>query len=208
MELDELKKSWNVLNEQLQKEPVTDEKQLTALIASYKKSAHGSLMRLTILQRLSLGIGALGLIILLLIWLLMPTFGFNEHTQMKIAALLAFIAVSIMAGLWWDWKTFRWSKSIRVDEMSVADVSLRTTTLRRWTGYEVIAISLWVVIFNSLYYWIMEYHLAPIAVQAVFITCIVLVDTLVIYFFYKKMVYKHLNNIKKNIEELKDICTE
>ena len=25
---------------------------------------------------------------------------------------------------------------------------------------------------------------------------------------YKKVIYKHLDNIKKNIEELKDICTE
>ena len=29
MELDELKKSWNALNEQLQKEPIADEQQIT-----------------------------------------------------------------------------------------------------------------------------------------------------------------------------------
>lgn len=32
MELDELKKSWNALNEQLQKEPIADEQQITELI--------------------------------------------------------------------------------------------------------------------------------------------------------------------------------
>ena len=31
MELDELKKSWNALNEQLQKEPIADEQQITCL---------------------------------------------------------------------------------------------------------------------------------------------------------------------------------
>ena len=36
MELDELKKSWNALNEQLQKEPIADEQQITELIAGYK----------------------------------------------------------------------------------------------------------------------------------------------------------------------------
>lgn len=37
MELDELKKSWNALNEQLQKEPIADEQQITIeLIAGYK----------------------------------------------------------------------------------------------------------------------------------------------------------------------------
>ena len=35
MELDELKKSWNALNEQLQKEPIADEQQITELIAGY-----------------------------------------------------------------------------------------------------------------------------------------------------------------------------
>ena len=36
MELDELKKSWNALDAQLQKEPIADEKQIKELIASYK----------------------------------------------------------------------------------------------------------------------------------------------------------------------------
>lgn len=35
MELDELKKSWNALNEQLQKEPIADEQQITELIAGW-----------------------------------------------------------------------------------------------------------------------------------------------------------------------------
>lgn len=39
MELDELKKSWNALNEQLQKEPIADEQQITELIAGYKVHA-------------------------------------------------------------------------------------------------------------------------------------------------------------------------
>ena len=34
MELDELKKSWNALNEQLQKEPIADEQQITELPAT------------------------------------------------------------------------------------------------------------------------------------------------------------------------------
>ena len=36
MELDELKKSWNALDAQLQKEPIADEKQIKELIANYK----------------------------------------------------------------------------------------------------------------------------------------------------------------------------
>ena len=36
MELDELKKSWNALDAQLQKEPIADEQQIKELIANYK----------------------------------------------------------------------------------------------------------------------------------------------------------------------------
>ena len=83
MELDELKKSWNALDAQLQKEPIADEQQIKELIANYKTNTRHSLGRLVFLQRFSLGIGAVGLAIILLIWLLLPTFGFNEHLQNK-----------------------------------------------------------------------------------------------------------------------------
>ena len=58
MELDELKKSWNALDAQLQKEPIADEKQIKELIANYKTNTRHSLGRLVILQRFSLGTGA------------------------------------------------------------------------------------------------------------------------------------------------------
>ena len=97
MELDELKKSWNALNEQLQKEPIADEQQITELIAGYKANTRKSLGRLVVIQRFSIGMGAVGLAALLLIWLLLPTFGFNEQLQGKIVALLGFIAISTVS---------------------------------------------------------------------------------------------------------------
>ena len=110
--------------------------------------------------------------------------------------------------MWWDWKTYRWNKNTRIDEMGVAEVSRRMTTFRQWTRYEVMGISIWIILFNILNYWVMEYHLAPASVQALLITLFVVFDALIIYILYKKVIYKHLDNIKKNIEELKDICTE
>ena len=43
MELDELKKSWNALDEQLKKEPIADEKQIAGMIAEYKANARKSI---------------------------------------------------------------------------------------------------------------------------------------------------------------------
>ena len=97
MELDELKKSWNALDAQLQKEPIADEKQIKELIANYKTNTRHSLGRLVILQRFSLGTGAVGLAVILLVWFLLPTFGFNEHLQNKIILFLIFITVTILS---------------------------------------------------------------------------------------------------------------
>lgn len=54
----------------------------------------------------------------------------------------------------------------------------------------------------------MEYYLQPVIVQVTLISILTIFDILIIYFIYKKMIYKHLDSINKNIEELKDICTE
>ena len=55
MEWDELKRSWNALDEQLKKEPIADEKQIAGMIAEYKANARKSIGRLTGWQRFSIG---------------------------------------------------------------------------------------------------------------------------------------------------------
>lgn len=208
MELDELKKSWNALDEQLQKKTIADKKQIEELIAGYKAKTQKSMGRLVIIQRFSIAMGALALLIILLVWLSLPAFGINENTQSKMTVFLLFLTASILAGMWWDWKAYCWNKATHVDNMSVAEVSRRMTVFRRWTQYEVVGISVWIVLFNALNYWMMEYHLEPIGRQVLLIVFLAVINVAIIYFLYKKLIYKHLDNIKKNIEELKDVCTE
>lgn len=57
-------------------------------------------------------------------------------------------------------------------------------------------------------HWLMGDYMLPLGVQAVLLICYIIWDVILIYFIYKRLIYKHLDNIKKNIEELKDICTE
>ena len=128
MELDELKKSWNALDEQLKKEPIADEKQIAGMIAEYKANARKSIGRLTGWQRFS-------------IWLLPSIFQINEEWQPKINTLVIFVGISILLGIWWDHKNYRWIRNTKIDEMPVAIVSKRMASFRRWTRYEIIAIS-------------------------------------------------------------------
>ena len=50
MSLDELKKSWNALDEQLKKEPIADEKQIAGMIAEYKAAGRKDELRDAIRQ--------------------------------------------------------------------------------------------------------------------------------------------------------------
>ena len=58
------------------------------------------------------------------------------------------------------------------------------------------------------YFWVMGYHQAPPATQVLVIALLAAADILIIYILYKKVMFKYINDIRKNIEELKDICTE
>ncbi|MCI1682199.1 MAG: hypothetical protein LKI39_06535 [Bacteroides sp.] len=208
MELDELKKSWNTLNEQLQKESITNDEQVIELITRYKDNANKSLKCLTGWQRFSITIGIVGILVLSLIWILPSLFHISEECQSKINVLTIFIGISILGGIWWDCKNYIWIKNTKIDEMPVSVVSKRMLQFRQWIKAEIITISAWIIVFNVVYYWAMNFNKASIAVQAILIGIIVLGDVVIIYFLYKKIAYKHLDNIKKNIDELKDICSE
>ena len=208
MELDDLKKAWTALDKQLQKTPVTDKKQLAELITAHKANMHKSLNSIYSVQRTSVIIGII--VVLLMLGAAFEVNSGIKDEQIRVKALffIIFMTVTVISGLWWDIKSYRWGKSIHVDEMPVVEVSRRITVFKRWTKYEMIAICIWAVLFNILYYWLMDFYHAPALMQVLIIASFILCDILIIYLLYKKFLFRHLNNIDKNIEELKDICTE
>ncbi|WP_101545311.1 hypothetical protein [Bacteroides cutis] len=209
MELDELKKSWNVLDAQLQKEPIADEERIKELIAGYKANTRVSMGCILNSQRFSLIIGVVVILLAIVAAIIfLPNIVENEKWINKLYIIGGFIVISIIVGFWWDWKTYQWNKKTEIDKMSVAEVSRRMTIFRSWTRTEVWITAIWAVLFTILFYWVMEYYLQPVIVQVTLISIFTIFDILIIYFIYKKMIYKHLDSINKNIEELKDICTE
>ena len=208
MNLEELKKSWNTLDQQLQKEQIANGKQIKELIEGCKSGTKRSISRILGLQRISMVTGGIVLLLLGVALIVMPVVLDDSDMRARISLFLLFIGVSIVIGIWWDWKTYRWNKQTHIDEMSVAEVSRRMTTFRQWTRNEIIALCIWVVVFNAFNYWVMGYHLKSIGTQVVIISAFTAIDILIICILYKKGIYQHLDNIKKNIEELKDRCTE
>lgn len=208
MELDELKKAWKAPDAHLNRTPLASEEDIERLIAAGRASTRKSLGSLSLMQRISLFVGGILLLLLVPLWALMPDFPEGRLSQERFGLLLLFIGISIVAGLVWDWKTHLWIRKTRIDEMSVVEVSRRMAIFRRQLRNEMIAICIWVVIFNALNFWVMGYHLAAPFTQILVIALLLVLDALIILVLYKKVLYKYLNDIHKNIEELKDICTE
>ena len=95
------------------------------------------------------------------------------HLPLYATDALIFLAVTLIAGGGWDWRTYRYMQQTRVDLLPIAEVSRRIVKLRLWTRQEVAAISLWVLLFGGIYYWAMEFYRLPTTVQAVIIVILV-----------------------------------
>lgn len=205
MELDDFKRSWNALDKQLQKENIVDEKQIAEFIAKYQSGAKKGIHRINCWQRFSVLIGIVAIIILVGVLIIAPSMLLDIMVQPKSAVMAVFIGLTLLFGMWWDIKTYRWSCATKVDEMPVVTVIERINTFQRWIKYEVVAISVWSIIFVGLYYWLTECYKLPALVQTVLIALFVFLVSIVIYFIYKKMIYKNLDRIRRNLNELKEL---
>lgn len=208
MELDELKQSWEALDKRLQRQAVTDDRQIEKLIAGYKANAGKNLKNMYRLQRISVITGVVVVLFTIVAALTIYQEVENPQVRTKAFAALGFMAATFMAGLWWDTKTLKWCRAIRVNEMPVVEVSRRITVFRQWMRYEVWAVGVWAILCNALCYWLMKLYDASALLQTAYIAIMVIIDILIIYLLYKRLLFKYVDKIHKNIEELKDICTE
>ena len=102
MNLEELEKSWDMLDEELDKKALVDEQEVAKLISSGKADAQRKLGRLSLVQLLSLCVGGGLLLLLILAWILVPDFmGARDGITKRLIILLAFLAASLIAGVLW-----------------------------------------------------------------------------------------------------------
>lgn len=208
MELDELKQSWNALGNSLPQHPLMDEKKIAELLERYRKRTGKSLRSLVGFQRFSLVVGGLAMLACIVIGCVISTQIEEKSLQSKAYALLLFFAATMVTATWWDYKTYRWTRAIAVDEMPVAEVNRRMIIFRHWMRYEVWAICFWAILFDLLYCWAIEAFQYGIWACVGIIGFLISFEAIVIILFYYAVIYRHLNNIKRNIEELDDVCTE
>lgn len=207
MELNDLKKSWSTLNKQLQEREIVDEKQIEILIAKYQSTIKKGLTWLSDIQKISLIVGiaaACGLAVALVIH---TRFFTVMHFSAKEIVMASYVTLTLLGGFFWDWQTYAFSRSIRVYEMPTVEVIRIVNKFKEKIKFELIIVCIWLLIFISLYFWVQEYYNQPLTVQLAFVLGSLTLVGVAMFLLYKKVFYQRLNDIEKNLKELKEIQT-
>lgn len=123
MELEDLKKSWNALDERLKQDTIIDDESVNRLIHEFKKHADSSKRKLLRLEKLSLIAGFCMLFIVLSFW------GYpGNHADF----FTIYFAVILCLGLPWDIYTYRYLKKTDILEMPIVTVVKRMTRFHQF----------------------------------------------------------------------------
>ena len=201
MELDDLKKTWSRLDEQLKGDSLTDEAQIARIVEQCKGQAVRSLNSINGFQRWSLwGAGVVMLVLFVAALYHLPEA--PDERLGKYYVLLAFIALSFVAALVWDFFSYRLVRGIQVERMPEAEVARRMELFHRRTNREVVGISCWLLLCTGVQYWFYDIYLWPALAQAVYVGVVLLIDALLVCLLYKHLIYKPMRNAEKNIRRI------
>lgn len=195
MELDDLKKSWNALDERLKQDEIIDEGSVERLIQSSKLKAERSKRKLLRIEKLSL---IAGFCMLFLVLSMRGTFDGNFD------CISIYFTVILCLGLPWDIYTYRYLKKTDILEMPIVTVVKRITRFHQffiWESYVAAALFFSIALIQGYMEDILH---RPTGTLILFIItwCIGGYITLRIikHFFYKK-----IKIIRKNIAELQEL---
>ena len=127
MELEELKKSWNALDEHLKDKELIKEEELGKLIGHADKSIHA-------IARLNIKLILISLPVLVLFLLEVLLHG-------RLNPIYIIIILSWIPALYWDIITTRFLQQTKVDEMPLIEVISRVNRIHRWM---ILGLILWI----------------------------------------------------------------
>lgn len=205
MELDELKKSWNVLNKHLEEKKIIDEEALNKLIAQRTHQTKGGISRITSLEKLSILCGIVLTLLGIISCFILPKYITTAEGWTKAIYAGTFTVITLIFGMWWDVRTYLWLKNTNIEDMPTVTVIKRINKFRSWIKYEITAFVIWLILFLGLFYWIEKLYLLPNIVQILLFVFWIAVIVGSAYFIYKKLIYDRIKDIKKNLDELDEL---
>lgn len=197
MELDELKKSWELLDNRLKNKELIDEKGLSNLIAERKKQTRTSMSKMLFYAKTTLIVGFLAVIGLGFYLFTMSKQGNEYYLWLYIWAVLCL-------GLVWDTIGYMYLKSIDIENMPLVTVVKKVTAYHRNFIIECYVAALFVlsaILIQAICIQLFTLNLVSIILFSVvwIIGCIAAIWIL------KKFFYNKLRNIKRNLAELREL---
>ena len=190
MELEELKKSWNALDEHLKDKELIKEEELSMLINHADKGIHA-------IARLNLKLILISIPVLVLFLI-----DFILHGRLNL--IYTIIIISWIPALCWDIFTTRFLQQTKVDEMALIEVVSRVNRVHRWIINERLigtAFILVLAILSFIYWQIWQYGAGMI----LFFITLWGGGLVLILWIYRKKFLNRIQNIKKNLDELKEL---
>lgn len=207
MELDELKKSWQTLDKKLESTPVTDADRLAELMTDNRLGANQGLRRLIRAHQWSLYGGGAVILLMLVVGYLQAR-KLPDFPALRTHLLLDFFALGGAMAILCDHYTYRFLRAIRIAEMTVVEVSRRMARYRRFVHYELWALAVWVLMFTALSYWSYGWYTLPWQAQLCLVGIILMLDVLLIGWFYHKMIFKPLKQTERHLKQMEGLCTK
>lgn len=190
MELKELKKSWDALDEHLKDKEFIKEEELSKLIAHTDKGLHAIV---------SLNIKLILISLPVLILFLAEAWLHNRLNPIYIIILLAWIPA-----LCWDIITTRFLQRTQIDEMPLVEVIGRINRIHRWTIRErlfAIAFLLMLAVLSFIYCQVWQYGIG----MMLFFFLLWGGGIGLILWIYRKKFLNRIREIKKNLSELNEL---
>lgn len=206
MELDELKKSWNKLNEHLEHKDLIDKQELEKLILRHKQTTRGRIDAMAGWGKLSVIIAGAGILVLIISCLfVIPVMGLAEKTLNRVYVACIFLALVLLLGGWWDLKSYYWLKKTDLESLPVMKVVERINRFRLWIKYEISGITIVLVLLTGIIYYLYDLYEKTFFIQTIFFLFCILMISFVTYLLYKKVIFDNLHDIKKNLNELQEL---
>lgn len=190
MELDELKKSWNALNEHLRDKKFVKDEDITQII-NHAKTTINEMSRFN--QRLRI----ISLAIIALIAFHFIYDGIFPDIYYQI------IFVALIPAIGWDLFTSRFLRKTKIDEMPLVTVISRFNRIHRWVIRERI-IGIGFMLFMAGFFFIHRQVWQEGTGILIFFFAIWAVCFTIPLWVYRKNL-KRLQEIKKNLDELKEL---
>nr|WP_320038079.1 hypothetical protein [uncultured Bacteroides sp.] len=197
MELDELKKSWDILDNRLKKEEILDEHTLSKLINERTKQTHSSMKKMLMYSKATLIVGFLA-IIGLSYYLLTADHNNKEY------CLWIFIWGMLCFGMIWDSLGYMYLKSIDIEKMPLVTIVKKVTAYHRNFIIECFVAALF---FLSAFL-MQAFCLNLLALNLVTILVFLgvwIIGCIAAIWVIKNLFYDKLKDIKRNLAELREL---